>query len=109
MIGVILSGMLKDGSLGLNAIKGASGLAMVQCPDEALFKDMPQNAIEHDGVVDFVGPIDAPAEEICREVGVDMIGAAKPSGDGTSEAHPPIREGVMTSMHRSAKPQRDLD
>ena len=69
VIGVVLSGMLKDGSLGLKAINEAGGLAMVQSPDEALFKDMPRNAIEHDGAIDFVGTIDAIAEEICRQVG----------------------------------------
>jgi chemotaxis response regulator CheB len=76
VIGVILSGMLKDGSLGLKAIKEAGGLAMVQSPDEALFKDMPQSAIEHDGVIDFIGPIDALAEEICRAVGADPNGTS---------------------------------
>jgi hypothetical protein len=71
---LILSGMLKDGSLGLMTIKEAHGLAMVQSPNEALFKDMPRNAIEHDGAIDFIGAIDALAREICREVGFDAAG-----------------------------------
>jgi hypothetical protein len=68
-IGVILSGMRKDGSLGLRAIKEAGGIALVQSPEEAAYPDMPQNAIEYDGSIDFIGPIDVIAEEICRRVG----------------------------------------
>jgi len=81
VIGVILSGMLKDGSLGLKAIKEGGGLAMAQSPDEALFKDMPRNAIEHDGLIDFVGPINELAEEICRQVAVASSSTSVSDGD----------------------------
>ena len=80
-IGVVLSGMMKDGSFGLKAIKDAGGLAMVQSPEEALFKEMPQNAIAYDGPIDFVGPIDALAAEICRRVGVNQHAAATSAPD----------------------------
>ena len=53
-VGVILSGMGSDGSLGLRAIKEKNGIAMVQEPTSAKFDSMPQNAI--DSVpVDIVG------------------------------------------------------
>jgi two-component system chemotaxis response regulator CheB len=87
VIGVILSGMLKDGSLGLKGIKEAGGLAMVQSPEEALFKEMPQNAIDHDGRIDFVGPVDALAAEICRAVDARPNGIS-PTDDGASELRP---------------------
>jgi len=67
-IGVILSGMLKDGSLGLRALKEAGGVALVQNPEEAAFREMPQSAIEYDGLIDLVGSIEEIAEEICRRV-----------------------------------------
>jgi two-component system chemotaxis response regulator CheB len=41
---MILSGALDDGTAGLLAIRAASGLAVVQDPDEALVAAMPQNA-----------------------------------------------------------------
>ncbi len=44
-IGVILSGMGSDGSLGLGAIKEKNGLVMVQDPANAKFDSMPRNAI----------------------------------------------------------------
>ena len=54
-IGIILSGMGSDGSLGLKAIKERMGLAMVQEPASAKYDGMPRSAIDS-GRVDFVAP-----------------------------------------------------
>lgn len=45
VIGVVLSGGLDDGSVGLAAIRSAGGIAIVQSPDDALIDSMPQSAI----------------------------------------------------------------
>jgi two-component system chemotaxis response regulator CheB len=79
-IGVILSGLLKDGTLGLKAIKECGGLAFVQSPSEAEYKEMPMNAIAHDGMIDFVGPVAAIAAEICRRTGTGFEAPASQSG-----------------------------
>lgn len=68
-IGVVLSGLLKDGTLGLRAIKEAGGIALVQSPQSAQYSDMPRSAIVHDGPVDLVGPPHALAVAIGRLVG----------------------------------------
>jgi two-component system chemotaxis response regulator CheB len=44
-IGVILSGLLDDGSSGLEMIKRCGGLAVVQKPEDALFSEMPSRAL----------------------------------------------------------------
>jgi two-component system CheB/CheR fusion protein len=44
-VGLILSGMGSDGSLGLRAIKEKNGIVMVQDPESAKFDSMPRNAI----------------------------------------------------------------
>jgi two-component system chemotaxis response regulator CheB len=69
-IGVVLSGLLKDGTLGLKAIKEAGGVTLVQDPAEAEFADMPRNAIEYDGRIDYVGSIENIAAEIRRRCSV---------------------------------------
>ncbi|MGN6489855.1 MAG: chemotaxis protein CheB [Devosia sp.] len=46
VIGVVLSGLLSDGSSGLNAIKRCGGLALVQDPAEAIADEMPRRALE---------------------------------------------------------------
>ena len=54
-IGIILSGMGSDGSVGLRAIKEKNGIVIVQEPSNAKFDSMPRNAIDS-VLVDIVAP-----------------------------------------------------
>jgi len=54
-VGIILSGMGRDGTLGLRAIKEQAGVALVQEPASAKFDGMPCSAIAS-GVADIVAP-----------------------------------------------------
>lgn len=53
VIGVVLTGLLDDGTEGLIAIKAGGGLSIVQDPDEAAWPSMPKNALKRDHV-DYV-------------------------------------------------------
>ena len=55
-VGIILSGMGSDGTLGLRAIKEKAGVVLVQDPKTAKFDSMPRSAIEA-GLADFVAPV----------------------------------------------------
>ena len=46
-IGVVLSGLLDDGTVGLREIKRAGGIAIVQDPRDTEWPSMPQNALNH--------------------------------------------------------------
>ncbi len=62
-VGVILSGMGSDGTLGLRAIKEKAGVVLVQEPATAKFDSMPRSAIDA-GLADIV----APAEELPEKI-----------------------------------------
>ncbi|MGR9088847.1 MAG: chemotaxis protein CheB, partial [Gammaproteobacteria bacterium] len=62
-VGVILSGMGSDGTLGLRAIKENAGLSVVQSPDSAKFDAMPRSAIDA-GLADII----APPEELWNRI-----------------------------------------
>ncbi len=67
-IGVILSGMGMDGTLGLRAIRQAAGACFVQRPDTAQFDSMPRSAIDA-GVADVVAAPEELPEKILAFVG----------------------------------------
>jgi two-component system CheB/CheR fusion protein len=56
-IGVILSGMGSDGTLGLKAIKEKAGVVLVQEPASAKFDSMPRSVIGA-GLADIVAPVE---------------------------------------------------
>ena len=66
-IAVILSGMGTDGTLGLRAVKGELGMAMVQDFQSAKYDGMPRSA-EATGLVDFILPPEKMAEQLVKYV-----------------------------------------
>lgn len=71
-IGVVLSGMGSDGTLGLQAIKTQGGMTLAQQPGSAQFDAMPKNAIAS-GCVDVVA---LPGEMPARILGIAGMQAA---------------------------------
>ncbi|MBI3271388.1 MAG: chemotaxis response regulator protein-glutamate methylesterase [Planctomycetes bacterium] len=66
-VGVILTGMGKDGVLGMRQIKDAGGRTIAQDESSSLIFGMPKAAIEL-GTIDCVRPLDAIADEILAQL-----------------------------------------
>lgn len=79
VVGVVLSGVLDDGTAGLAVIKHNGGCTLVQDPDEALYPGMPSTAI------DYVSPDRVlPARDLGRaivEFAADPVEALALDGD----------------------------
>jgi len=75
-IGIILSGMGSDGSVGLKAIKEKGGIVLVQDPGSAKFDGMPRSAIDT-VLVDIVAPADELPEKLISFLHTDLKGMLK--------------------------------
>ncbi|GAB1353610.1 MAG TPA: chemotaxis protein CheB [Candidatus Rifleibacterium sp.] len=75
-IGVILSGMGCDGTLGLQAIKEKAGVTFVQSPESSKFDGMPRSAIEAN-LADVIAPAgELPGKIIAYKRRETLIAAA---------------------------------
>jgi len=83
-IGVILSGMGSDGTLGLRAIRQAAGACFVQTPATAQFDSMPRSAVDS-GVADVVAPV----EELPSKI-LGFIAHAHLNTQADESAEPPF-------------------
>jgi len=64
---IILSGNGTDGTLGLKSVKEAGGIAMVQHPESARYRAMPESAIAT-GLVDYILPVEKMPGELIKYV-----------------------------------------
>lgn len=87
-IGVILSGMGSDGTLGLLAIKEKAGMVFVQEPSSAKFDGMPRSAIDA-GAADIIAPVEELPEKILACIG------HRPA---LIESEPAIQERTLSSL-----------
>jgi two-component system, chemotaxis family, CheB/CheR fusion protein len=88
---VIFSGMGKDGTMGVKAIKEQGGLTMVQRPSTATFDSMPRSAIDT-GMVDYILSVE--------DLPIQLFEWGK-SGLPLSTKDIPIREGRTSDLIQS--------
>jgi two-component system chemotaxis response regulator CheB len=88
-IGVVLSGFLDDGTVGLQAIKAHGGVALVQDPDEAEVPDMPASAMQY-AAVDAVRR----AVEIAPALAELLRGPARPAELAAGPAATELRQRI---------------
>lgn len=85
-IGVVLTGLLDDGTSGLMVVKAHGGAAIVQDPETAMFSAMPKNALEQVPEATVL-PLERIAAELMRLVKEALPEEEKdPPAPGTTEA-----------------------
>lgn len=100
VIGVVLTGMLHDGTAGLELIKRAGGQAVVQDPQEAEFPSMPESALSN-APIDYIVPLSEMGLLLTRLVQVPRSGAPRIPEDIRLEAT--IAERVVGTMEDIAR------
>ncbi len=101
VIGVILSGVLDDGTAGLMVVKSHGGRAVVQNPDDALYSGMPKNAIENVDI-DHVVPLSVMSGLLDRLAREPVPAAPEESPDDRDIVmEDEITDLTMKSIHNS--------
>jgi two-component system chemotaxis response regulator CheB len=107
VIGIVLTGMLDDGTAGLLAIKRCHGVAIVQDPEEAAFPDMPRTAlanvhVDHRLLTSDMGPVieRLVAQSVSRSgtVPADIQTEARIAESGYSDEHITDKLGELTPL-----------
>ncbi|HEX5372922.1 MAG TPA: chemotaxis protein CheB, partial [Aquabacterium sp.] len=109
-IGVVLSGMGADGTLGLQAIRTQGGLTLAQQPETAQFDSMPRHAIAS-GCVDIVAAPDALAQRIGQVVQAQLHSSGDidttPRPDDTAPMPVPAPEDTASTLDQIVGLLRD--
>jgi two-component system, chemotaxis family, protein-glutamate methylesterase/glutaminase len=92
VIGVVLSGNLNDGTMGLLAVRERGGITVVQDPADALYPGMPSSAVEH-VQPDHVRPLEEIGPLLVRLV-------AEPSEEIAimEHEHGPVDASVLSAL-----------
>ena len=96
-VGVVLSGVLDDGSAGIRVLKEAGGTAVVQDPDDAMYAPMPRNAMAAAAVDHVVAVADAGA--LVGKLVAELRGRSTREGSPVTDA-PIERELTLTRMEQ---------
>jgi two-component system chemotaxis response regulator CheB len=100
VIGVILTGMLDDGTAGLLAVKRYGGLALVQDPADASYPSMPESALRY-VAVDRVLPLAEIAPALIQLVGRAVPEHSAFQADPQVEREVEIDEMDSEALHQA--------
>jgi two-component system, chemotaxis family, protein-glutamate methylesterase/glutaminase len=105
VVGVVLTGLLDDGTAGLGSIKQCGGTCVVQDPDDAQWPDMPRRALER-GDVDHVATL-AQMPALLARLSREPAGPPKPVPRNLEiEARIAAQELDPTGMPTLGQPSR---
>lgn len=102
VVGVVLSGVLDDGTAGLAVIKQQGGIAVVQDPDDALYPGMPNSAIAN-VAVDHILPLSKIASILVHLAHQPVVEGPK-AVPKTMETESDMAELDLTALNKDEKP-----
>lgn len=97
---IVLSGTGSDGTLGVKAVKGESGMAMVQQPQSAKYAGMPASAIAT-GVVDYILPPAAMPEQLIAYARGPFLAASEVAAESPEVPAEPMQRIFMLLRRHS--------
>jgi two-component system chemotaxis response regulator CheB len=100
VIGIVLTGMLQDGTVGMDAVKRSGGISIVQHPDDAPFPDMPLSVLKN-MQVDYNLPVSEMGELLTKLINQPLIAETVVPEDIKLEAR--IAERVMGTTEEVEK------
>ncbi len=105
VIGVVLTGLLDDGTSGLMVVKARGGAAIVQDPETAMFSAMPKSALEQVPQATVL-PLERIAEELVRLVGQELPPEASsaPARETWEEKETQLLEREMPQIRNGERP-----
>jgi len=103
VIGVVLSGLLDDGTAGLLAIKERGGLAIIQHPDDALFPSMPRSALDN-VAVDYSVPVTEMGPLLARLVKEPLPAVGQPAAPTEMQVEADMAELELDALENPKRP-----
>jgi two-component system, chemotaxis family, protein-glutamate methylesterase/glutaminase len=100
VIGIILTGFLNDGTIGMQSIKRSGGYSIVQDPNEAEYPDMPLAVLESIEV-DQVVPLKKMLDAILERINTPEIEQVQPPEDIVAESR--LSEKAATAIDEVSK------
>ncbi|HEU4324103.1 MAG TPA: chemotaxis protein CheB [Roseiflexaceae bacterium] len=99
-IGIVLSGIGTDGTLGLAAIQDVGGLTLAQAPNEAQHEAMPRSAIDH-RVVDHVLSVSEMPALLCAHIEQSEVSGPQLAPPALAQEHSQGLQMIYTALRRA--------
>jgi two-component system chemotaxis response regulator CheB len=104
VIGVLLSGLLDDGTAGLWAIKDQGGVGVVQDPADAQWPNMPRSAMESVSNLDYMLPATQMGPLLAKLSSEAILADPEVPASNTSQAEVAMAALEADELHSSDRP-----
>ncbi len=104
VIGVVLTGVLDDGTAGLLAVKMQGGIAVVQDPDDATYSGMPRSAIENVDNIDHILPLSEIPNSLINLVNIPVQAAVNHSVSKQMQIESDMAELDIAAVNKDQRP-----